>query len=214
MSERAPEIAAALLQLPHDHVAEPHRSWLRDQYRRVVPVVLVDALRAAEDGSPLPPRCVARLRELAADCSETEVPLAVSLRATLPAVRVFCGFVQETADGARAAQLVERGCVVAQEVISTWVEAWVRARSTRAARPTAPPEPGGDEELEPVDEVMLALVAEGRSNEEIAAATHYSRQAVGWRLSRLMHRWRVSNRAALTATAYAKGILVPPRRHP
>lgn len=209
VSDRMPEIAAALLDLPHDHLPEPHRSWLREQYRCIVPVVLADALRAVEEGVALSPDCLARLRELAADCRRTDVPLAVSLRAAVPAVAVFCRFVDHRLDGPRAARLVVRACVVAQELGSTWLEACMRVRATAPTEPTlVQPQ---DSKLEAVDVRMLALVAEGRSNEEIATVTHYSRQAVGWRLSRLMRRWQASNRAALTAAAFTRGVLGPDR---
>lgn len=209
VSERLPEIAAALLDLPHDHLPEPHRSWMREQYGRAVPVVLADALRAVEEGELLSAKCVARLQELAADTDETDVPLAVTLRGAAPAIRVFCAFVQQSADGARAVHLMARASVVAQELGSIWVEARLRGRAPAAVGAAQPREPDGDEELEPVDERMLELVAEGRSNAEIATVTHYSRQAVGWRLSRLMRRWRAANRAALVAAAFARGALVP-----
>ncbi len=208
LSQHLPRISEALLELPHDHLAEPHRTWLREQYRRIVPVVLADALRAVEEGGPVSPQCLDRLRELAADCRDNDVPLAVCLRAALPAVAVFCRFAEQNLEVVRAARLVVRAAVVAQELGSTWVEAWVGARAS--APPGSVPRvvSAARDDLEPVDVQMLALVARGRSNEEIAAATHYSRQAVGWRLSRLMLRWRAANRAALTAAAFTRGVLV------
>ena len=207
--EEREEIAGALAGLRHEHVPEPYRSWLCEQYRTLVPLMLDDALRAVEDGRPLPDACLDLVRTSAAGCRDADVPLAIALRAGLPAVRVYCRVAERRlTDPVAAARTMVRAGAVAQELGSTWVEAYVRARAALPLVPT-PVAAAGEEDLEPVDVEMLALVAEGRSNEEIAEVTHYSRQAVGWRLSRLMRRWRAANRAALTAEAFTKGVLAP-----
>lgn len=54
---------------------------------------------------------------------------------------------------------------------------------------------------------MIALVASGRSNEQIAGETDYSPQAVKWHLARLMRLWKVDNRASLVAVALVRGVL-------
>lgn len=215
IADRLDEISVALLSLSHDDLAEPHRSWLRAQYRRIVPVVLADALHAVEHGTRLPERCLAPVRGMAAECRAAEVPLGVVLRGQLPAITVFARFLF---DGSHqhlpTAVLMVRACLVAQELASVWVESWLRARAATSVE-VASPEVGagpvdagaGSDGVEAVDALVLALVAGGSSNAEIALSTNYSRQAVAWRLSRLMHRWRVPNRAALVAAAFARGVL-------
>lgn len=78
------------------------------------------------------------------------------------------------------------------------------------------------EELDPRDYEMLALVAKGRSNQQIGTELCYSSPTVRWRLGRLMSRWEVANRAALVAAGFHRGVLsrrphdkAPPKnRHP
>jgi DNA-binding NarL/FixJ family response regulator len=65
-----------------------------------------------------------------------------------------------------------------------------------------------DTELDEAEQRMLTLTAYGLSNAEIAQATSYSRQAVGWHLSKLMRAWKAPNRTALVAVAFVKGVIV------
>ncbi len=51
------------------------------------------------------------------------------------------------------------------------------------------------------------MVAEGRTNVEIAAALHLSRQAVNYHVGRLMRALGAANRTALVARAYQRGLL-------
>ncbi len=208
LADRADEVVAALLALPHDDLPEPARSWLREQYGRVVPVVVPDALAAIDRGTAPSPECLARLRRLAARSRGDGGALPPTLHGGLPALRVFAGFVRRDVRGERAVLLLARGGLVAQQLAGAWLEGWFAPRCEGDA--AAVPEEDGSRPapVEPVDEVMLELVAAGLSNTEIAEATHYSRQAVVWRLGRVMRRWRVPNRAALTAAAFVRGVLV------
>lgn len=208
LADRSDEVVAALLALPHDDLPEPARSWLREQYGLVVPVVVPDALAAIDRGTAPSPECLARLRRLAAQSRRDGVALPLTLHGGLPALRVFAGLVRRDVRGERAVLLLARGGLVAQQLAGAWLEGWFAPRGEGEA-PTAP-EVDGDRPapVEPVDGVMLELVAAGLSNTEIAEATHYSRQAVVWRLGRVMRRWRVPNRAALTAAAFVRGVLV------
>ncbi|MFG2137885.1 helix-turn-helix transcriptional regulator [Streptomyces sp. NPDC048650] len=56
---------------------------------------------------------------------------------------------------------------------------------------------------------ILALLAAGRSNGEIAASLHLSRQTVDYHLSRLRDLLEAPTRCALVARAYVLGILEP-----
>ncbi|MFJ9822352.1 PAS domain-containing protein [Streptomyces sp. NPDC101151] len=56
---------------------------------------------------------------------------------------------------------------------------------------------------------ILALLAAGHSNADIAGALHLSRQTVDYHLSRLRHLLGVTTRPALVARAYVLGILSP-----
>ncbi|WP_369813627.1 LuxR C-terminal-related transcriptional regulator [Frigoribacterium sp. RIT-PI-h] len=103
-----------------------------------------------------------------------------------------------------------RGARVAHELGSCWAESWLNATSgvdrhlKAAARVSvscnadvaeAPIElVTTDTELDEAEQRMLTLTAYGLSNAEIAQATSYSRQAVGWHLGKLMRAWKAPNR--------------------
>lgn len=139
----------------------------------------------------------------------------------------------------RAVLAMSRASLVAQELGSCWAEAWWARRVAlgKEASGTAPdlsaaamgespgPVVAGPvgvetaedlqlvaraEHLDVEDERMLELAARGLSTAEISTETAYSRQAVAWRLGRLMKSWRAPNRTALVAFAFAKGWLAPP----
>jgi DNA-binding CsgD family transcriptional regulator len=92
------------------------------------------------------------------------------------------------------------------------------ARTPAARNPAvlrSAPEPGP--ETEPADEEtelrqpgadILRMVAEGHTNVEIAKALHLSRQAVNYHVGRLMRALGASNRTALVARAYQRGLLL------
>jgi DNA-binding CsgD family transcriptional regulator len=208
------------------------QDWLQACYDEIVPLVLPAALRSVETGEPLPAECLQSLREVAAgSASDTGVQLPVILRGAFPAMRVFAAFMHETAlaDTRQTVLAMARSTKVAQELGSCWVEAWSAARAAkghavaevdatsadRRPRASAMPFEGGSIELVAADPTltdaearMLALAAYGHSNEHIARATSYSRQAVGWHLSRIMRAWKTPNRTALVAVAFVKGVLV------
>lgn len=87
----------------------------------------------------------------------------------------------------------------------------VRAVASRPAavrRPVEPPDDGDPGELRQPGADILRMVAEGRTNVEIAAALHLSRQAVNYHVGRLMRALGASNRTALVARAYQRGLLL------
>jgi len=133
-----------------------------------------------------------------------------------------------------------RGALLAHELGVCWAEAWNTARlraglSSLAGEPVAPPSAAPGEhplsladgstinrlegielhatspDLDDPEQEMLVLAALGQSNSEIARATRYSRQAVGWHLSRLMRVWSVPNRTALVTVGFLRGALVARR---
>lgn len=174
----------------------------------------------------------------AGSASDTDVQLSVILRGALPALRVFAAFMHETApaDPRQTVLAMARATRVAHELGSCWVEAWSDARAVKGHLPAPPasaPAPalrasassspatsvtaldGGsielvaaDPDLSDAEARMLTLAAYGHSNDHIARATSYSRQAVGWHLSRIMRAWKTPNRTALVALAFVKGVLV------
>ncbi|PXA72050.1 helix-turn-helix transcriptional regulator [Cryobacterium arcticum] len=213
------------------------QAWLQRCYAQIVPLVLPAALNAVESGQPLPAECLRALRAVAAgSASDTDVQLSVILRGALPALRVFAAFMHETApaDPRQTVLAMARATRVAHELGSCWVEAWSDARAAKghlvpgpapapppAASVTGPPRTsvtaldGGsielvaaDPDLSDAEARMLTLAAYGHSNDHIARATSYSRQAVGWHLSRIMRAWKTPNRTALVALAFVKGVLV------
>jgi DNA-binding CsgD family transcriptional regulator len=213
------------------------QDWLQACYDEIVPLVLPAALHSVETGEPLPAECLQSLRTVAAgSASDSGVQLSVILRGAFPAMRVFAAFMHETAlaDTRQTVLAMARSTKVAQELGSCWVEAWSAARAAKGhaakghavsetdatpvdkrPRASAMPVEGGSIELVAADPTlsdaearMLALAAYGHSNEHIARATSYSRQAVGWHLSRIMRAWKTPNRTALVAVAFVKGVLV------
>lgn len=219
LAARADEIAAALLAHDFTEVPEPERSRLRQCYVDVVPVVIHEALAAVDQGVPVTADCLARVREMAARRCDDDFSPGAALRGALPALRVLTAVLRGSGTGGGVAdrvatiELMHHAGLVAHQLGAAWVEGWLESigghRRTDAAEGAAPTAP-----LEPHVQHMIELVAEGRSNAEIATATHYSRQAVSWQLSRIMKAWHSPNRAALVAKAFARGILtVRPPRH-
>lgn len=167
--------------------------------RAVVSRLVPRTLQAMETGRLLtgPELCLVRVH--AARLARAGVPLPGPLLCVGPALAVFADAVTGDALGlpdavkpvvlARAAALTHQMSVA---IVAAWADVAV---------------PAPEEDLEPQDREMLALLAEGRSTSGIARATAYSPQAVAWRLGRLMRRWDVTNRPALVAAAYDRGVL-------
>ena len=80
----------------------------------------------------------------------------------------------------------------------------VAARLVRKLRAPATPQ------LTPREREVLAAVATGRSNAEIAAMLHIGEATVKTHLLRVFAKLDVDDRTAAVTTAYARGILAPP----
>ncbi|WP_316528708.1 helix-turn-helix transcriptional regulator [Kitasatospora brasiliensis] len=82
--------------------------------------------------------------------------------------------------------------------------------SLRAAEPRgeAPP-PAPRAEVSPVEARILAAAARGDTTAQIAREIGVTTDGVNYHLARLTRRWRVPNRTALVARAYATGVLAP-----
>lgn len=229
LDARHDEFRELLLDCSLEDVGAAGRSWLRDRYAEIVPIVLAPALAAVEHGRPVSPSCLDELRAVArrsATCPD--VDLAVVLRGALPALRIF-SLVMHSASGGQAGALVlamARAAQVAHELGTCWAEEWARHRVPRATTaenaggangsPPSPAAPAPDvaldlvadaPDLDDVERQMLTLTAYGLSNAEIARETAYSRQAVAWHLARLMRTWRAPNRTALVSVAFVKGVI-------
>ncbi|WP_158920695.1 PAS domain-containing protein [Streptomyces sp. NBRC 109706] len=61
--------------------------------------------------------------------------------------------------------------------------------------------------LNPLDARILEGIAAGASTIQLAAKLHLSRQGIEYRVSSLLRKHRVPNRAALVSRAYATGVL-------
>jgi DNA-binding CsgD family transcriptional regulator len=231
LDARHDEFSDLLLDCSLEDVGATGRSWLRDRYAEIVPIVLGPALAAVEHGRPVSASCLDELRAVArrsAACPD--VDLAVVLRGALPALRIF-SLVMHSASGGQAGALVlamARASQVAHELGTCWAEEWARHRPRLVAAPpgagpggagdTRPPlaAPGPDvvldlvadaPDLDDVERQMLTLTAYGLSNAEIARETAYSRQAVAWHLARLMRTWSAPNRTALVSVAFVRGVI-------
>lgn len=73
----------------------------------------------------------------------------------------------------------------------------------------AAPPPGPRAEASPVEARILAAAARGDTTAQIAREIGITPDGVNYHLSRLSRRWRVPNRTALVARAYATGVLAP-----
>ena len=223
---RSDEIERALIEQTFKDVHDDGREWLRARYAELVPLVLRDALRSVETGEALPDECLARLRAAAAGLRDDSAPVGVMLRGSLPALRVFSsimhnsGHLTDPAHMRTVVTAMGRAALVAHELGVCWIEgrndpALVSNPTTvgdRADRTMTSLElVATSPDLDDAEQRMLVLAALGHSNEVIATATSYSRQAVGWHLSRIMRAWKAPNRTALVALAFVKGVLVPRR---
>jgi DNA-binding CsgD family transcriptional regulator len=225
---RSDEIERALIEQTFKDVHSDGRDWLRARYAELVPLVLRDALRSVETGDALPDECLVRLRTAAAELHDDSAPVGVMLRGSLPALRVFssimhdAGHVTDPAHMRTVVTAMGRAALVAHELGVCWIEGRNDSvlvskqasggRVDRADGTLAPLElVATSPDLDEAEERMLVLAALGHSNDVIATATSYSRQAVGWHLSRIMRAWKAPNRTALVALAFVKGVLVPRR---
>ncbi|MFJ8622026.1 helix-turn-helix transcriptional regulator [Kitasatospora sp. NPDC093550] len=78
-------------------------------------------------------------------------------------------------------------------------------RSVEAAGEEPPP--GPRVEVSPVEARILAAAARGATTAQIAREIGLTADGVNYHLARLSRRWRVPNRTALVARAYATGVL-------
>ncbi|MFF4382677.1 helix-turn-helix transcriptional regulator [Kitasatospora sp. NPDC001547] len=83
--------------------------------------------------------------------------------------------------------------------------------SLNAAEPAgeAAPPPGPRAGASPVEARILAAAARGDTTAQIAREIGVTPDGVNYHLARLSRRWRVPNRTALVARAYATGVLLP-----
>jgi DNA-binding CsgD family transcriptional regulator len=215
LSSRIDDLCAELLVPERFTSMGKHSGWLLERYREIVPSVLPDAIRSMESGARINRASLETIRSSAVAMRDSPIPLSVVLRGGVPALRVFSAMVhaRETDLGPRDITiLMGRAALIAGELGACWAEAWEDARGSRSnfrqvndGEPvqfvTVPGMVDG-----PVLE-MLVLVASGHSNEQIAAATEFSLQAVKWHLARLMRLWNVRTRTSLVAVALARGVL-------
>ncbi|MEU1283360.1 LuxR C-terminal-related transcriptional regulator [Kitasatospora sp. NPDC005856] len=73
----------------------------------------------------------------------------------------------------------------------------------------AAPPPGPQAGASPVEARILAAAARGDTTAQIAREIGITPDGVNYHLARLSRRWRVPNRTALVARAYATGVLAP-----
>ena len=215
LSDRLEELCAELLVPERFAGAGEYSDWLLERYREIVPSVLPDAISSMESGDRINPASLETIRNSARTMHDSLVPLSVVLRGSVPALRVFGAVVhaRETRLSPRdITVLMGRAALIAGELGACWAETWADARGSESGRRAV-------RDGQPVDFVavpgtvdspvleMLALVATGHSNEQIAAATDYSPQAVKWHLARLMRLWNIDTRASLVAVALVRGVL-------
>ncbi|MFE6055912.1 helix-turn-helix transcriptional regulator [Kitasatospora sp. NPDC056446] len=79
--------------------------------------------------------------------------------------------------------------------------------SLRAVEVPRQSPPGPRSEVSPVEARILAAAARGDTTAQIAREIGVTADGVNYHLARLSRRWRVPNRTALVARAYATGVL-------
>lgn len=192
-----------------------HGSWLRERYREILPNVLPDVLACLQSGESLYPASLDAIKISAVTMGNSPVSMSVVLRGGIPALKVFSAFIRQGDTGLNARDLtvlMGRAAIIAHELAAYWAESWSEARALTTAGSSAAD--GESLDLVPVAGTvaspaleMLALVAAGKSNHQIAEATDYSLQAVKWHLARVMRSWKVDTRTALVTVALLRGVL-------
>jgi DNA-binding CsgD family transcriptional regulator len=132
LPERAPDFARLLVAPPLDEVPLGDREWLHERYREIVPIVLLPALVAVEQGTPVPESCLVPLRHLAARAAAGPgVNFSVVLRGAFPALKVFSVVIRHTRSASRAQTVIAmaRASHVAYELGSCWAESWAAHRA-------------------------------------------------------------------------------------
>jgi transcriptional regulator GlxA family with amidase domain/DNA-binding CsgD family transcriptional regulator len=219
-----PDLVAAVIAAARSVVddAPPHvREAITEHLHAVVPRIVPVVVDALEHDRPLSGADLALFRTGGADIARRGVPLLHSLRGVGPALAVFTRLVLHGTAAvpvasralllARAAQIAHR---MALEIAAGYLQATTVVPTPAPAAGGGPQDADRLDEVDDVDRMMLDLVVQGRSNDHIARATSYSPQTVRWRLSRLMRRWSVPNRAALAVAAVRRGALPPPPDRP
>lgn len=241
LREHADEVVALMMRPEAFAALGAGAPWLRERYAELAPALVPDALDCVGTGRHLSRASLDLIRDSALGARGSDVPLAIVLRGAVPALRAVATFARSSprVPLSDVAVLVGRSALVAQELGACWAGHWADGVGTGgtgrrggsaggAARPgaevavvvsPAPADADDADAARPVEpdeqEVrMIALAADGRSTDQIAAELAYSPQAVKWHLGRLMRAWRVQNRCALVAAAFVRGVLVVSRRRP
>lgn len=132
LPERATDFARLLVSPPLEEVPLGDRDWLHERYREIVPIVLLPALVAVEQGTPVPEPCLLRLRQVAARAAAGPgVNFSVVLRGAFPALKVFSVVIPHTRSANRAQTVLAmaRASHVAYELGSCWAESWAAHRA-------------------------------------------------------------------------------------
>jgi DNA-binding NarL/FixJ family response regulator len=117
----------------------------------------------------------------------------------------------EPADLLQAVRVVARGDALLSPSVTR------RLITDLATRPGRPPSGGGDSKalagLTEREREVLGLVAEGLSNDEIAARLFLSPLTSKTHVSRIMTKLDARDRAQLVVMAYESGLVIPGERH-
>jgi DNA-binding CsgD family transcriptional regulator len=173
LPERAPDFARLLVAPPLDEVPLDDREWLHERYREIVPIVLLPALVAVEQGTPVPESCLARLRHVAARAAVGPgVNFSVVLRGAFPALKVFSVVIRHTrsADRAQSVLAMARASHVAYELGSCWAESWAahRARVDTADQVNGAPADPERDSVAPAELTDVGLADIALSDVELA----------------------------------------------
>ncbi len=192
-------------------VAPAHLEPVQADLRELVDQVMRAVFAVLLSGESLEEEAVLAVRRAAERWSSRRVPFSTVLAISSAAARAAVEVTQELArerDKAVAVEVVGRGIVIAQELVAAAAAGYGRsARRSTAADPAGPGGGAAPVGLTRTSADVLGLVAEGRTNVQVAAELGLSRQTVNYHVGRLMRALGAVNRTAVVARAYDLGLL-------
>jgi two-component system, NarL family, response regulator LiaR len=192
---------------------DPHPLWL-DGLRRLLEREGVDVVAESTDER----QALARARELRPDllvtASLTATANVADAEALPPGVRTIVVADAADPDDVQAAFAAGAAAVVLKSAHPDDLATAVRQAfaptvftAPRTSRAFTPQRPAAFDRLTRREREILRLVAEGRSNDEVARLLWVSRQTVKFHLSSVYRKLEVSNRTEASRWAYAHGLL-------
>lgn len=180
------------------------------ELRELVDKVLYAAFASMRSGEPLDDETVVLMRATGDRWAGGQVPFSTIVAIANAAARAAIEVTRELAAGGEAQMTLDmmtRGLVVAQEVLAACAAGYSRRLLEAAKGVVAVVRSRPDVALQPTPRQVLQLVSEGRTNLEIAAQLHVSKQTVNYHVRAMMRTVGAVNRTALVTRAFEQGLL-------